>query len=70
MLSRRICTPTSATPYFSSTVSASGISPQNDHVSSLGSAAGMFSGRPLALRCSVRLPRVVVATDRARCEGD
>lgn len=36
----------------STTVSASGISPQNDHVSSLGSAAATFSRRPLALRCS------------------
>src|SRR5262245_17884108 len=35
-------------------VSASGISPQNDHMPSLGSAAGMFSGRPLALRCSLK----------------
>ena len=51
MLSRRVHSLTLAAPHSSTTVSANGISPQSDHMSSLGSAAGMFSGRPLALRC-------------------
>ena len=65
MLSRRVHALTPASPHSSTTVSASGISPQNDHVSSLGSAAATFSRWPLALRCSVRSRRVVVTLDRA-----
>lgn len=36
------------------TVSANGISPQDDNVASLGSAAAAFSQPPLALRCWLR----------------
>jgi hypothetical protein len=69
ILSRRVYSLTSAAPHFSTTVSANGISPQNDHMSSLGSAAGMFSGRPLALRCWLEVGTTKLNTQLQRTSG-
>ena len=63
MFSRRVCTSDSSIPRSGTPVSASGISPQNDCMSPLGSAAGMFFrtavGAPLLAKVAQPVARFV-----------